>query len=129
MAYHTQTHAHIQTCTHRQIPILHFNNLIFGTHTHTNTHRHRYHFYILHSLVYIPKIFGIPLTYTCPDPHTCTFIDKQMYSDIDTLTQILIHACLYTHTYTYTDLHVVNCYFKSTFYVKIGQNCYFEHAI
>ena len=25
--------------------------------------------------------------------------------------------------------HVINCYFKSTFYVKIGQNCYFKHEI
>ena len=44
MAYHTQdTCTYTDTGTHRQIPFLHFTNLIFGTpHTHkyTQTHAH-----------------------------------------------------------------------------------------
>ena len=47
-------HRYTDTGTHRQIPFLHFTNLIFGTpHTHTNTHRdmhthrHRYHFWLI----------------------------------------------------------------------------------
>ena len=39
---------------------------------------------VLHSLEYMPKIYGTPQTYTCTDTHTCTHIDTQMYSDIDT---------------------------------------------
>ena len=74
MAYHTQdTCTYTDTGTHRQIPFLHFTNLIFGT---PHTHRHRYHFYILHSLVYMPKIFGIPQTCTCTDTHTCTHLEN-----------------------------------------------------
>ena len=80
---HTDTCTYTNTDTHRQIPFLHFTNLIFGTphthkytQTHAHTHRHRYHFYILHSLVYMPKIFGIPQTCTCTDTHTCTHLEN-----------------------------------------------------
>ena len=69
----------------------------------------------------MPRIFGTPQTYTCPDTYTCTHIDTQMYSDNDT--QRLMHVCLYTqtHTYTYTNVHVINCYFKPTFYSKLAK--------
>ena len=74
---HTDTCTYTDTGTHRQIPFLHFTNLIFGTpHRHMHTQRHRYHFYILHSLVYMPKIFGIPQTCTCTDTHTCTHLEN-----------------------------------------------------
>ena len=78
---HTDTCSYTDTGTHRQIPFLHFTNLIFGTpythkYTDTCTHRHRYHFYILHSLVYMPKIFGITQTCTCTDTHTCTHLEN-----------------------------------------------------
>ena len=80
---HTDTGTYTDTGTHRQIPFLHFTNLIFGNTTHTQIHRDTCThtdtdtiFTFLHSLVYIPKIFGIPQTCTCTDTHTCTHLEN-----------------------------------------------------